>query len=375
MLLSRREMLAGLAFVPAVASFVPSTKAAGLVTKRFAPRSPAARPPSKRLFGTAIRPDQLFPGTAIEARIRRDCGLLVPEFHGQWSAVEWVPGQPFHGNYDAIVDYAQATGKAVRGHALLWEQMTPDWAREAMAQTRDWAIVRRHFASLLPRYSGRIGEWVVVNEMIDTEHGDGDLRRTSFQRAFGNDYVARALETARELDPAAKLMINDYSLSQDNSVDSARRSALLRLVEALKRRGVPLDSVGIQGHLELAKGPVAEKALAAFLVELAAMGVEIAVTELDVLESDRRLPLDVRDRRVAEAVEHFLDVVCDQPAVTSVVTWGLSDEHSWLQDKAAETRIAQAAVPIDSNRLNRGLPYDSRMRAKPMLEVIVRKLA
>lgn len=374
MRLSRREMLAGLALAPLI-GFAPSIEAAGSVTTLPEPRLSPPLFARKTAFGAAVRPDQLMPGTQIEARIRRDCELIVPEYHGQWSAVEWVPGRPYHGNYDAIVEYAQVTGKSVRGHSLLWEQMTPDWARSALAETRDWQIVERHFHDLLPMYSGRIGEWVVVNEMIDTEDGDHDFRRTSFQRAFGNGYVARALRTARELDPAAKLMINDYSLSQDNPVDSARRSAMLRLVETLKREGVPLDSVGIQGHLELAKGPVADKELAIFLNDLADMGVEIAITELDVLEADRSLPLAERDRRVADTVAHYLDVVCDQPAVKSVVTWGLSDVHSWLQDKEAETKRALALARHDPIRLNRGLPYDSLMRPKPMLGAIAQKLA
>lgn len=370
MLLSRRAMLTGLAacVIPAAAGQAPATS----WPRRAADATTSGR---KRLFGAAIRPDQLAPGSVLERCIRRDCQLLVPEFHGQWSAVEWVAGKPYHGNYDAIVNYARATGKQVRGHSLLWEQMTPDWARHSLQSERDWLVIRRHFAGLLVRYSGRIGEWVVVNEMIDTEDGDGLFRRNSFQRAFGNNYVARSLELARELDPGAKLIINDYSLSQSNPVDARRRAAMLKLVEQIKARGVPLDCVGIQGHLELSKGPVASRELETFMRELAAMGVEIAVTELDVLEDIRGLPVAARDRRVADMVEQFLEVARDQPAVRSVVTWGLRDSDSWLQEKCDDTRIAKSLQPIDCARLNRGLPYDAHMRPKRMLGVIQRMVA
>lgn len=369
MLLSRRGLLTGLTAcsIPALAG----QTGASVLT----PRKVEQRQPHKRLFGTAVRPEQLVPDTALENCIRRDCQLLVPEYHGQWSAVEWIPGQPYFGNYDAITAYAQATGKQVRGHSLLWEQMTPDWARNSLGEERDWTIIRRHFAGQLVRYRGRIGEWIVVNEMIDTEDGDGFFRRNSFQRAFGNGYVARSLELARELDPDAKLMINDYSLSQSNPVDEQRRTAMLKLVEQLKARGVPLDSVGIQGHLELSKGPVATRELEAFLAELAGMGVEIAVTELDVLEDVRDLPVAVRDQRVAEMVEQFLGVVCGQRAVRSIVTWGLRDSDSWLQEKVDETRIANSSQPLDCTRLNRGLPYDGHMRPKHMLGVIQQMVA
>lgn len=369
MQLSRRDMFAGLAASAMAPALAGQANAAGLVVRRV----PATAP--RPVFGTAVRPEQLMAGTPLEPSIRRSCQMLVPEYHGQWSAVEWIRGQPYHGNYDAIVAYARATGKQVRGHSLLWQQMTPDWAIRELADQRDWATIERHFATLLPRYRGKIEEWIVVNEMIDTETGDRDFRRNSFQKAFGNDYVARAMATARALEPDAKLMINDYSLSQDNPVDAARRTAMLRLVEDLRKRGAPVDSVGIQGHIELAKGPVAQRALASFMAELAGMGVEIGITELDVLEADRNVPVEQRDREVAEAVERLLEVARDQPAVKSIVTWGLSDRDSWLQEREEETLSAQAGSPVDCLGLNRGLPYDGHMRAKPMQRVLDRMLA
>lgn len=367
--LSRRDMLAALAVGPCALAMPEKARATGLVGRSGLPA------PRGRLLGTAIQPAQLILGTPLETSIRRDCQLLVPEFHGQWSAVEWVRGQPYHGNYDAIVAYARTTGKKVRGHALIWEQMTPDWARKEMTETRDWMTLKRHFATLLPRYRGKIGEWIVVNEMIDTEGGDHDLRRNSFQRAYGNDYVARALETARELDPDAKLMINDYSLYQDNPVDAARRTAMLRLVERLRNRGAPIDSVGMQGHIELAKGQIAQQEVADFIAKLAGMGVEIGITELDVLEADRNISVDRRDQEVADAVQSLLDVACDQPAVKSIVTWGLSDRDSWLQDREPKTKLAQGRSPVDVRQLNRGLPFDGDMRAKPMRLVLERMMA
>jgi endo-1,4-beta-xylanase len=41
----------------------------------------------------------------------------------------------------------------------------------------------------------------------------------------------------------------------------------------------------------------------------------------------------VRDRLVADAYSRFLDTALDEPAVKVVVTWGLSDRHSWIVRK------------------------------------------
>jgi endo-1,4-beta-xylanase len=369
---SRRSLLTALAGLPFGLAMATTTSA-----EQFLPVTPRPEPASlpARRFGAAVRPEQLVGDSALLATLRRNCQLLVPEYHGQWSAVEWRRGDPWYGNYDAIAAFAQAHDMTVRGHALIWEQMTPDWARHEMADQEDWRTIERHFATLLPRYRGTIGEWVVVNEMIDTEGGDRDFRRNSFQHAYGNNYVQRALETAHALDPDARLMINDFSLYHDNPVDEARRGAMLRLVERLKANGTPLHAVGLQGHIELAKGRIAQPRLARFLAELAGMGVDLAITELDVLEDDRKLPVEERDRRVADATTALLDVAMDQPAMRSVVTWGLSDRDSWLQDRAGATKAAQTCSPVDCGGLNRGLPFDGAFEPKPMYAALRSALA
>jgi endo-1,4-beta-xylanase len=293
---SRRGLLSVLAAAPMTLAMASAGPAETVPNFLGDDAAPVERKAAARLFGAAVRPDQLTDETPLLQAIR-GCGLLVPEYHGQWSAVEWRRGNPWYGNYDAICDFAEKHGQQVRGHSLIWEQMTPDWARDEMLDQQDWQTVERHFATLLPRYSGRIREWIVVNEMIDTEHGDRGFRRTSFQRAYGNDYVRRALETARVLDPQAKLMINDYSLCYDNPVDEARRNQMLRLVERIKASGTPLDMVGLQGHLELRKGRISQPRLARFIADLSGMGVEVAITELDVLEDDLNRPIEERDGR------------------------------------------------------------------------------
>lgn len=367
---SRRQALAAIAAVPMTAIATRALAAPG--SQRSIIQTTGRNSSARQDYGAAIRPEQLDANSALGLAIRR-LDLLVPEYHGQWDAVEWRRGDPWFGNYDAIVQFAEIFGQRVRGHSLLWEQMTPAWARADLAANRSWAPVRQHFQNLLGRYRNRIEEWVVVNEMIDTEDGADGLRRNTFQRAFGNGYVATALRMARGIDPHARLMINDFSLCHDNPVDERRRQRLLALVEQLKARDVPLDMVGIQGHLELAKGALPMARLRRFLRDLAATGVTIAFTEVDVLEDDRRLPLARRDARVADMVASVLDLAAD-PAVTSVTFWGLRDGDSWLQERAPATLAALQRRPIDPASLNRGLPFDCNMQPKPLQRTILASL-
>lgn len=312
-----------------------------------------------RYFGAAVRFDQIAGNERLRDAVLRDCSSITPEIHMKWDALRPSPDRWTPGPADDLIAFARQNGLKVRGHALIWEQSTPAWAKAAIAGA-DWAVVRQHFEGVIGRFGDDILEWDVVNEPIDA-HG---LRETTFFKAYGPDYVARALTTARELAPRAKLVINDYSFEYDNPVEDARRASFLRLLRELRRADVPLDGVGLQAHLDLGKGALRRETLAPFLTAIADLGLEISVTELDVREHDLSLSLAERDRRVAEEVSRYLDIVMDQPAVTGVTTWGLSDSHSWLQPSGAR-----------GANLNRGLPYDAALAPKPMREALRSRLA
>jgi endo-1,4-beta-xylanase len=101
-----------------------------------------------------------------------------------------------------------------------------------------------------------------------------------------------------------------------------------------------------------------------FLADVAGHGVKISITELDVPEADITLPVEERDRRVADEITRYLDVVLDEPAVEGITTWGLSDRYSWLN---ARWR--------DSGTKNRGLPFDENLESKPVTRAMLEALA
>lgn len=316
---------------------------------------------ASRRYGAAVRPGPLLGDAALREAVIADCDWLTPEIDWKWNALEHQRGGWWFERGDALVAFARAHGKLLRGHTLLWEQSTPDWARKELAERGDWRLVERWFAQALGRYGAAACEWDVVNEPIDTVGGEDGLRRTCFQRAFGADYIARALHLARRHAPDTRLMVNEYGLDYANREERDRRRALLRLVERLRRDGAPLDGVGVQAHLDLAKGPLDAAGIAAMLREIAGMGLSITITELDVREADRSPPLADRDHAIDDAVRRYLDIVLAEPAVRGVVSWGVSDRDSWLQQGIA------AATP---DQLNRGLPYDARLRPKPVLATL-----
>lgn len=359
--ISRREKLAGLAatlFLPGIAPM---------------PRLVAIGRRAGCLFGGAARAsvlnDPLIPGL-----LARECATLTPELEWKWAAIAPVAGRRDWAGADRIAAFARAHGLRVRGHTLLWHRSIPAWAADELAHRPDWRLVKDHIQAVVGRYSRLVGEWDVVNEPIEVGGGDDGLRDSPFLRAFGGEYVARALHEAHAAAPRARLFVNEYDLEYPQH--QRRRDALLALARALVGRGVPLHGIGIQAHLDLAKGPIDLVGLRAFLKAIAALGLKVSITELDVKERDYILPAGERDRLVADHVATFLAAVLPNVAVGSLTCWGISDRQSWLSFTDADrARFPGAWADGSSPGLNRGLPYDSDGVAKPMRAAIATALS
>ncbi|KAG6811260.1 hypothetical protein H0H92_008303 [Tricholoma furcatifolium] len=104
---------------------------------------------------------------------------------------------------------------------------------------------------------------------------DGTWRETMFYETLNTSYIPLALRAARAADPHAKLYINDYNIEGPG----AKSTAMINLVKDLKREGVPIDGVGIQGHLIVCELP---SNIEENLYAITEAGVEVAITELDI---------------------------------------------------------------------------------------------
>lgn len=361
---NRRRLLAAMAALPLERPPDPPT---GPPAATLA----AAARLSGRYYGCAARLDRLQADGDYKAVVARECDALTPELELKWAALEPRRGELDFAPMDALLDFARETGKAVHGHTLVWHRSLPGWARPSLQGPADWPLVQRFIASVMPRYAADITRWDVVNEPIDPASADG-LRDSPFKRAFGPDYVRRALETARGLAPRGQLIVNEYGLEYDDAEGRGRRAAFLRLLDRLAAGDAPLDGVGLQGHLELARGRIAQRSLAAFLAEIAQRGLFIRISELDVKEADYALSVAKRDAAAAALTRDFLAVALAEPRVIGVTTWGLSDRYSWLEVTATDLqRRPDAWRDGSSPGLNRGLPLDSSLRRKPMYEAML----
>jgi endo-1,4-beta-xylanase len=229
---------------------------------------------------------------------------------------------------------------------MVWYRQ-PKWVDDAIAADPKSAeqLMRDHIMNLGGRYRGKVIAWDVVNEAIEPRYGRRDgLRKSPWLDAMGPSYIDQAFRFAAEADPQSKLIYNDYGAEYYGK----QSPAILDLVRGLKKRGVPLHGVGIQAHLRTANSFDVNQ-LRRFCMEIKDMGLELHITELDV--TDKELPGDqaVRDQKGADRVRQFLETIMEVSKPTQILTWGLTDKHTWLGDNPKPGARIPSALPLDAN--------------------------
>ena len=206
----------------------------------------------------------------------------------------------------------------------------------------------------------RIGSWDVVNEVVAHDPlNQGKWRTGVWYNVLGPKHVDIAFSTAARTDPTARLYINDYDLEDDSLRTKARQEAILKIVHRLQRKNIPVHGVGLQAHL-YAERKIGRENLARFIDQLHRLGLDVAVTEMDII--DWKLPADkaIRDAAVAAKTREFLSALTASTTPRAISTWGLNDRYSWIGD----------VFPRDDQARARPLPFDRDWNAKPMFDAI-----
>ncbi len=289
------------------------------------------------LFGTAIRHPLLLNDREYAQSLIKECSILVSEWGFKWH-VDPKPLRPTPESFDftaadLMFNFARNHGMEVRGHTLVWYMSLPPWFEDTVNRNNAKDFLEKHIKTVVGRYRGQMHSWDVVNEAIEPrdKHPEG-LRKTPWLEFLGEDYIDLAFRFAHEADPKAMLVYNDYGLVYDTPEDETKRNAVIKLLKRLKSQGTPIHALGLQAHLDGSENNFNPQILKDFLAQVADLNLKILITELDVKDKDLPRNIEIRDRIVAKAYSDYLKVVLEQPAVIAVLTWGLNDKHSWLNE-------------------------------------------
>jgi endo-1,4-beta-xylanase len=298
------------------------------------------------LYGCAVNVGLLGRDAAYERLVVQQAGIVVAENSMKFGPMRPSPTEFRWDDADKLLAFAEANGMKVRGHNLSWHRQIPRWFDGYATKDNAAGLLTSHIEAVVTRYKGRIQSWDVVNEAVLPSDGRSDgLRETPWLKLAGPGYIELAFRTARAADPAAKLTYNDYGIEAEDEASSKKRAAVLDLVKGLHAQGL-IDAVGVQSHISA--GGDYGRGLAEFLDAVQGLGLEIYVTEMDV--NDRQLAPDdaTRDKAVAATYRGYLDLVLKNPALKSVLTWGITDEFTWLNGEDARAdHLPERCLPFD----------------------------
>lgn len=316
-------------------------------------------------FGAAVNNDTLTGDPEALARVDAECGMVVAEAAFKWADIHPRPDAYDFTHADALMAWAGRRHIRVRGHTLAWHEGNPDWLEATLTPSNAERILVGHIQTVAGRYAGRLAHWDVVNEPINTDdHKPHGLRSVPWHKNLGAAYIDIAFQAAAAADPQALRVLNEFGTDYAIDWQERKRGALLDLLSNLTHRRIPIQAVGLQAHLDAGEVNLDQKILARFVADIASMGLKVIVTELDV--RDQRLPADIasRDAAVAGHAKAWLDAVLPNPAVLGVLSWGLTDRRSWLNDK----------FPRPDGLPQRPLPLDVNLARKPLWHAMAASL-
>jgi endo-1,4-beta-xylanase len=255
---------------------------------------------------------------------------------------------------DEVIAFAEKNNMPVESHHYVWgeQKWLPDWLKEGnYSQQELMDIMREHILTVGSKYSGRIDHWTVVNEPFTREQHLYDLRDWWADNTGGQGYIDQAFIWARQADPHSKLILNDFNNEQYNDTSNM----MYDYVKGALARGVPIDAIGMQMHLDGGHPPTKDE-VASNMKRFADLGLEVYVTEFDVNMND--VKADPKDKNQIQGNIYYEMMracieskVCKQFAylgVTDAETWynhiGLKDPRPLMFDEMYRPKPAYHSV-------------------------------
>ena len=349
--LSRRSLLLGPAALLGAAGKPPAAETERPAQTQPAPDGLQARAQARGLFyGSAIDDNMLQHDGAYMDQVTRECGMLVSEYSMKWSDLRPTATTYNYDGAERLMSFARKHALAVRGHTLLWHDANPKWLVDTLRPANAEQILSSHVRTVVRHFRGRLVHWDVVNEVLWPQDGKpGGMRDSLWYRALGDRFLDIAFHACAETDPAALRCINDYGLDYAIPEEDRKRGAMLDLLAAMLKRNVPVQALGIQGHIGADQAPFDPKVMQTFCNDVTSMGLKVLITEMDVRDNTQPADILERDSAVATAGAAYLDAVLGNPNVIGVLNWGLSDRRSWLNsDIPRADHLPQRALPLDT---------------------------
>ena len=231
---------------------------------------------------------------------------------------------------DAVFDFADQEDMPVRVQHLLWgdEKWLPDWLKQGNYSKEElMSIIHDHIMTVGARYKGKVREYTVVNEAFSRKLQTGGNRDWWGER-LGYDYIDNAFRWAKQADPGAILILNDFG----NEYSGPIADEMYNYLQGALARSVPIDAIGMQMHIDGNSAKSQEEVVAA-MRRFGDLGVKVYITEFDVNMHNVEKDKDEEDQMQATIYKDMVDA-CLQVGAEICPNFGflgLIDRQSWYR--------------------------------------------
>ena len=251
-----------------------------------------------------------------------------------WGRYEPEEGKPAFRETMAAAKWLRQSGVQVKGHPLCWHTACAPW----LLKYSNEEILCRQLERIhrdVTAYRDTIGLWDVINEVVIMPEFDRyDNAITRICREKGRvGLVKEVFAAAKECDPNAVLLINDFNTSE----------AYAHLIQDLLEANVPISAIGIQSHQH--QGYWGLEKLNRVLERFSRFGLPIHFTENTLISGDI-MPTHIVDlndwqvdewpsspegeERQAREISEMYSVLFAHPLVEAITTWDFND-GCWLK--------------------------------------------
>jgi len=276
-----------------------------------------------------------------------------------WWNYEPQRGKPDDVRTEELVRWCKAHNVTTKGHPLAWNWGEPPWLPDEPE-----AAMRAQFERIqrcVRRFKNDITIWDVVNEATHYDRPEakkaGPTLTEAIRRMGVGAYVRGAFNAARQANPKATLVINDYRTDA-----SYAENVISQLVDD---NGQALyDVIGIQSHQY--GGPWPVKKIWEVCERFAKFGRPLHFTEVTFLSGKQGWDLKKKssdpnfrwqstqqgEKRQAEDVMRFYTVLFSHPSVEAITWWDFTDQGAWQAVPAGLLRADMTPKPA-YNKLHR----------------------
>ncbi|MGL6225414.1 MAG: endo-1,4-beta-xylanase [Thermoguttaceae bacterium] len=216
----------------------------------------------------------------------------------------------------------------IRGHCLVWPswKQTPEDLKQLRSDSEQLRTrINRHIVDEVTALKGQLVDWDVVNE---------PYTNNEILRELGEPEMVKWFELAHKCDPGVNLYLNEYSLLSSGGRDRRHQDYVEKTLLFLKEQGVPVHGLGMQGHFY--ETPTSPERMLEILDRFGKLGLDIMITEFDVLPGDSTFQADFTRDVLTTAFSH--------PSVVGVLNWGFWEKSHWLPS-AAQYRADWSITP------------------------------